>query len=124
MGYYVGGMKQCDLQETEGKQIVLATYALASEALDIKSLSIWSLQPLNGYYAISRRICDCDMTILFVVDIVVHHYVFQNNGNSKTHFIEIVIIELFALILFDINHKFGLENDKTWTKLFEPKKME
>ena len=124
MGYYVGGMKQCDLQETEGKTNRIGNIRNGIWTLDIKSLSIWSLQPLNGYYAISRRICDCDMTILFVVDIVVHHYVFQNNGNSKTHFIEIVIIELFALILFDINHKFGLENDKTWTKLFEPKKME
>ena len=32
-------LKQKDLQETETKQIVLATYAMAAEALDIKSLS-------------------------------------------------------------------------------------
>ena len=32
-GYYVGGMKQKDLQETETKQIVIATYAMAAESL-------------------------------------------------------------------------------------------
>ena len=40
VGYYVGGMKQKDLQDTESKQIVLATDAMAAEALDIKTLSI------------------------------------------------------------------------------------
>jgi superfamily II DNA or RNA helicase len=39
VGYYVGGMKQASLQETEEKQIVLATYAMAAEALDIKTLA-------------------------------------------------------------------------------------
>ena len=38
-GYYVGGMKQKDLKESETKQIVLATYSMAAEGLDIKTLS-------------------------------------------------------------------------------------
>jgi superfamily II DNA or RNA helicase len=38
-GYYIGGMKQEYLQNTENQQIVLATYAMAAEALDIKSLN-------------------------------------------------------------------------------------
>ena len=39
VGYYIGGMKQKDLEISETKQIVIATYAMAAEALDIKSLS-------------------------------------------------------------------------------------
>ena len=39
IGYYVGGMKEKDLKITESKKIVLATYAMAAEALDIKTLS-------------------------------------------------------------------------------------
>jgi hypothetical protein len=39
VGYYVGGMKQQDLKKSEQKQIVLATYSMASEALDIPSLN-------------------------------------------------------------------------------------
>jgi superfamily II DNA or RNA helicase len=39
VGYYVGGMKEKALKETENKQVVIATYAMAEEALDIKTLS-------------------------------------------------------------------------------------
>lgn len=39
VGYYIGGMKQEKLKESESKQIIVATYAMASEALDIKTLT-------------------------------------------------------------------------------------
>jgi superfamily II DNA or RNA helicase len=39
VGYYIGGMNATDLKETESKQVVIATYAMAEEALDIKSLN-------------------------------------------------------------------------------------
>lgn len=39
-GYYIGGMKQTDLDKnSEEAQVILATYAMASEALNIKSLN-------------------------------------------------------------------------------------
>ena len=34
VGYYVGGMKEAALKETETKKVVIATYSMASEALD------------------------------------------------------------------------------------------
>lgn len=39
VGYYIGGMKEKDLKISEGKNIVIATYQMAEEALDIKSLT-------------------------------------------------------------------------------------
>jgi len=39
VGYYVGGMKEKDLKISEGKNIVIGTYKMAEEALDIKSLT-------------------------------------------------------------------------------------
>jgi superfamily II DNA or RNA helicase len=39
LGYYLGGMKEAALKETESKKIILATYAMASEGLDIKTLT-------------------------------------------------------------------------------------
>ena len=39
VGYYVGGMKECDLKISESKKIVIATYSMASEGLDIKTLT-------------------------------------------------------------------------------------
>ena len=39
VGYYVGGMKEAGLKNTEKKQIILATYSMAAEGLDIPSLN-------------------------------------------------------------------------------------
>jgi len=39
VGYYIGGMKETELKKSEKKQIVLATFSMASEALDIPSLN-------------------------------------------------------------------------------------
>ena len=39
VGYYVGGMKETELKKSETKQIILATYAMANEGLDIATLN-------------------------------------------------------------------------------------
>jgi hypothetical protein len=39
IGYYVGGMKQADLDKTATKQIILGTYAMASEGMNIPTLN-------------------------------------------------------------------------------------
>jgi superfamily II DNA or RNA helicase len=35
-GYYLGGMKEKDLEETEGKQVILGTFMMASEGFDCR----------------------------------------------------------------------------------------
>jgi superfamily II DNA or RNA helicase len=39
IGYYVGGMKQADLDASATKQIILGTYAMASEGMNIPTLN-------------------------------------------------------------------------------------
>ena len=39
VGYYVGGMSEIELKKSEQKQVILASFAMASEALDIPSLN-------------------------------------------------------------------------------------
>ena len=39
VGYYVGGMSEIELKKTEKKQIVLASYQMSSEGLDIPTLN-------------------------------------------------------------------------------------
>lgn len=38
-GYYIGGMKEQELKESETKQVILGTYSMASEGMDIQSLN-------------------------------------------------------------------------------------
>lgn len=39
VGYYVGGMKEQELKNSSTKQVILATYAMANEGLDIATLN-------------------------------------------------------------------------------------
>ena len=39
VGYYVGGMSEIELKKSEKKQVILASFSMASEALDIPSLN-------------------------------------------------------------------------------------
>ena len=39
IGYYVGGMKQEDLKKSENNQILLGTYTMSSEGMDIPDLN-------------------------------------------------------------------------------------
>jgi len=39
VGYYVGGMKQSALDESEKKAVILATFAMAAEAMNIPALN-------------------------------------------------------------------------------------
>lgn len=83
-GYYIGGMKQCDLEETEGKQIVLATYAMAAEALDIKSLSTLVMaSPKTDITQSVGRILRVKGNNPIVIDVIDSHDHFGNQWNAR-----------------------------------------
>ena len=86
-GQYVGGMKADALRDSEGKQIVLATYAMAAEALDIKTLNtLVMISPKTDIIQSVGRILrtSCDGKI--IVDIVDSHDVFQNQWKKRRAF--------------------------------------
>ena len=86
-GQYVGGMKQSALQLTEEKQIVLATYAMAAEALDIKSLNtLVMVSPKTDITQSVGRILRTECAGKIIVDIVDSHDVFQNQWKRRKTF--------------------------------------
>ena len=73
VGYYVGGMKESELKESEKKQCVLATYSMAAEGLDIKTLStIVMTTPMTRIEQATGRILrekhDFGATIVDIID--------------------------------------------------------
>uniref|UniRef100_A0A6C0CLX5 Helicase ATP-binding domain-containing protein n=1 Tax=viral metagenome TaxID=1070528 RepID=A0A6C0CLX5_9ZZZZ len=83
-GQYVGGMKQAKLEESEGKQIVLATYAMAAEALDIKTLNtLVMVSPKTDIVQSVGRILRTRGNGKIIVDIVDQHDVFQNQWKKR-----------------------------------------
>jgi superfamily II DNA or RNA helicase len=86
-GYYVGGMKELELKKTEEKQIVLATYAMAAEALDIKTLSILVMAtPKTDIEQSVGRILREKHANPMVVDIIDKHDTFQNQWRKRKTF--------------------------------------
>ena len=123
VGFYVGGMKQTNLQETETKNIVLATYAMAAEALDIKTLStLVMVTPKTDITQSVGRILRAKHEKPIIVDIIDAHEMFQNQWNQRRRFYkkanyrirQIDSVQYTTMTL-------DWENDSKWKRIYEPK---
>jgi superfamily II DNA or RNA helicase len=87
VGYYLGGMKETALKETEGKKIVIATYAMAAEALDIKTLTTLIMAtPKTDIEQSVGRILREKHSNPIVVDIIDSHDLFKNQWKKRKIF--------------------------------------
>ena len=87
VGYYVGGMKETALKETESKQVVIATYSMAAEALDIKTLTTLIMAtPKTDIEQSVGRILREKHSSPIVVDIIDNHNLFQNQWRKRKTF--------------------------------------
>jgi superfamily II DNA or RNA helicase len=117
-GYYVGGMKQKDLQETESKKIVLATYAMAAEALDIKTLSILLMAtPKTDITQSVGRILRMKHANPIIVDIIDSHQLFQNQWKLRKRFYK----KSNYKIVTSTSKKYTDMPTTEWFKVFDPK---
>lgn len=87
VGYYLGGMKEKALKETETKQIVIATYAMAAEALDIKTLTtlIMATSKTDIQQSVGRILREKHSNPI-IVDIVDTHDIFKSQWNKRKAF--------------------------------------
>jgi superfamily II DNA or RNA helicase len=125
VGFYVGGMKQKNLQETERKQIVLATYAMAAEALDIKSLSILVMAtPKTDIIQSVGRILRVRHDNPIVVDIVDRHDLFQNQWKKRRAYFK---KSNYRIMMTDSDLYDGMigtrHKPNIWKTIYEPKAL-
>lgn len=87
VGYYVGGMKEEQLKESENKKVILATYSMASEGLDIKTLTtlLLATPKTDIVQAIGRILRTKHMNPL-VIDIVDTHDIFQRQFAKRKQY--------------------------------------
>jgi len=98
-GYYIGGMKQEALKETEKKKLVIATYAMAEEALDIKTLNTLIMcTPKTDVRQAIGRILRSNYKEPLVIDIVDQHDVFKRQWYKRRTFYKTM--------------KYNIENEK------------
>ena len=85
VGYYVGGMKEKDLKISE--KIIIATYAMAEEGLDIKTLTTLVLAtPKVDVTQAVGRILRMKHDNSEVYDIVDSHALFQRHWGKRRAF--------------------------------------
>jgi len=87
IGFYIGGMKMEELKKSESKQIILATFSMAAEALDIKSLtSLFLASPKSDIVQAVGRILREKHTNPMIIDLIDNHEVFLNQFNKRRSF--------------------------------------
>ena len=114
VGYYVGGMKANDLKESEDKNVIIATYAMAAEALDIKTLTTLILAtPRTDVTQAVGRILRVKHDRPLVIDVLDSHDVFQRQWAKRRKFYE----KNNYKIMHTDSNKYELDK---WETLYEP----
>ena len=86
-GFYVGGMKESELKKSELNKIILATYSMASEGLDIKTLTtLLMATPKTDIVQAVGRILRTNHARPLVIDIVDDHDLFQKQFQKRKTF--------------------------------------
>ena len=119
VGYYVGGMKEKDLKITEGRRIVLATYAMAAEALDIKTLSTLIMAtPKTDIEQSVGRILRAKGQNPIVVDILDTHEYLKRQWNTRKTFYRKCNYRIMSIGSDNYN---GFSSEQGWKLEYDPK---
>ena len=91
IGYYVGGMCESDLKESEGKHILLGTYNMVSEGFDLPKLNTLVLaSPKSDVEQsvgrIQRQLKEDRKHVPLVLDFVDQFSLFTNQGLKRHNF--------------------------------------
>jgi superfamily II DNA or RNA helicase len=117
VGYYVGGMKESALKKTEDQQVVVCTFSMAAEALDIKSLcTLIMVTPKTDVEQTVGRILRSDHERPVVVDIVDTHDLFQKQWAKRKTFYKKENYE----IIKTTSSKYNPDISR-WDNVFKPK---
>ena len=118
VGYYIGGMKEADLKISEGKKVIIATYAMASEGLDIKTLTTLIMaSPKTDVCQSIGRILRTKHTSPLVVDIIDSHDIFEKQWYKRRQY---YMKQKYNIISTDNTRYF---NNK-WETSYDPSKSE
>jgi len=113
VGYYVGGMKKEKLKESEYKELILGTFAMANEGLDIEALNTLILaSPKSDIVQSCGRIlrkshCSIEPVI---VDMVDKFSIFENQSNKRLKYYRTKKYDVMDYVVQDISGEILSEN--------------
>jgi superfamily II DNA or RNA helicase len=116
VGYYVGGMKEAALKESESKKVIIATYAMAAEGLDIKSLTTLIMAtPKTDIEQSVGRILREKHSQPVVVDIIDSHELFNKQWLKRKAFYK---KQNYKIVYADNSSYCGV-NQTAWITLYD-----
>ena len=122
VGYYIGGMKEAALKLSESKKVIIATYAMASEGLDIKTLtSLILASPKTDVCQSVGRILRQKHSSPLVIDIIDAHDIFMSQWYKRRKYYK---SQNYKVLVCDIDEYEGGHNKdlSKWKVSWEPKK--
>ena len=106
VGYYVGGMSEQELKRSEKQQVILATFSMAAEALDIPSLNAeFLITPKTDIVQSVGRILRAKhvTTKPIIYDFVDNHEVFQRQWLKRKVFYKKQNYKIIGTNSYDYN---------------------
>ena len=119
VGYYLGGMKEAELKASETKKVIIATYAMASEGLDIKTLTTLIMAtPKTDVCQSVGRILRAKHTTPVVIDIIDAHDLFINQWQKRKAYYK---KQNYKIIVTENGLYCSDEKNGCWLTAYNPK---
>jgi superfamily II DNA or RNA helicase len=121
VGYYVGGMKEAELKKSEKKQIVLSSFSMSQEGLDIPTLNAeFLITPKTDIIQIVGRILRAKHSYShpIIYDFVDSHEVFQRQWIKRKAYYKKQNYTIIGTNNTDYD-----SNVNKWKSIYEPKSI-
>ena len=122
VGYYIGGMKEIELKRTEKQQVILASFALSSEGLDVPTLNAeFLITPKTDIIQIVGRVLRAKHKFShpIIYDFVDSHEVFQRQWLKRKSYYKKQNYKIIGTNNTNYNKDFS-----KWKSIYEPKMTE
>jgi superfamily II DNA or RNA helicase len=119
VGYYIGGMKEIELKRTEKQQVILASFSMAQEGLDVPTLNAeFLITPKTDIVQIVGRILRAKHAFShpIIYDFVDSHDVFQRQWLKRKSYYKKQNYKIIGTNSIEYNINFS-----KWKTIYEPK---
>jgi superfamily II DNA or RNA helicase len=121
VGYYVGGMSEHELKKSEKKQVILASFSMCSEGLDIPTLNTeFLITPKTDIVQIVGRILRAKHSFShpIIYDFIDTHDVFQRQWIKRKSYYKKQNYKIIGTSNVEYNETFS-----EWKEIYEPKNV-
>lgn len=121
IGYYIGGMSEAELKKSEKKQVILATYSMSAEGLDIPTLNAeFLITPKTDIIQSVGRILRAKhaYTHPVIFDFIDSHDLFQRQWLKRKAYFKKQNYKIIGTNNKEYNMNYDL-----WKNIYEPKNI-